>query len=58
MEVKVEVAKGNTPNIFVWVDGKLVAKLWIYPDGQVRYRTFYPETTAEILLLTLKKLRP
>ena len=41
---------GDTPNLFVWDEDKLIAKIWLYPDGRITYRSFVPNTTAEIQL--------
>jgi len=54
-EVKVTAVGGNTPNIFICADGKLIAKLWIYPDGMIRYRSFVPKTTGELPLIKIKR---
>ncbi len=34
-EVKVIItdSEGDTPNLFVWDKDKLIAKIWLYPDG-------------------------
>jgi len=52
--VKVTVAEGDTPNIFVWLDDRLIAKFWIYPDGSVNCRTFVPDTSPEIFLFKVR----
>lgn len=51
-EVKVTITdpEGDTPNIFVWDKDKLIAKIWLYPDGRITYRSFVPKATNEILL--------
>ena len=51
-EVRVSIsgADGDTPNLFVWNKDKLIAKIWLYPDGKITYRSFVPKTTVELLL--------
>ena len=51
-EVKVSIsgADSDTPNLFVWDKDKLIAKIWLYPDGKITYRSFVPKTTVELLL--------
>ena len=49
-EVKVTIsgAHSDTPNLFVWDRTQLIAKIWLYPDGRIKYRSFVPKTTLEI----------
>ena len=56
IEVKMKMS-GNVPNIFVYRDGELIVKLWIYEDGKVSYRTFEPEVTPEKVLLDLRDIQ-
>ena len=49
-EVKVTIsgAYSDTPNLFIWDRTELIAKIWLYPDGRIKYRSFVPKTTGEI----------
>ena len=40
----------DTPNLYVWEGNTLIAKIWLYPDGSITYRSFYPKPTPEIHL--------
>lgn len=50
-EIKITIAEvGDTPNLFIWGGMGLLAKIWLYPDGSIKYRRFAPELSPLILL--------
>lgn len=50
-EIKITLTEsGDTPNIFIWGGEGLLAKIWLYPDGSIKYRRFAPELSPLILL--------
>jgi hypothetical protein len=50
-KIRVTLAEaGDTPNLFVWDGDKLIAKIWLYPDGGIVYRSFVPKITRSIRL--------
>lgn len=50
-KIRVTIAEvGDTSNLFVWSGDKLIAKIWLYPDGGIDYRSFVPKTTRSIRL--------
>ena len=50
VKVTISGADSDTPNLFVWDSDKLIAKIWLYPDGKITYRSFVPKTTVELRL--------
>ncbi|MFW9931266.1 MAG: hypothetical protein ACFFDR_01270 [Candidatus Thorarchaeota archaeon] len=48
VKVTISGAHSDTPNLFVWDRTELIAKIWLYPDGRIKYRSFVPKTTQEI----------
>lgn len=53
--VTISGAESDTPNLYVWDKTvpdrpELIAKIWLYPDGRINYRSFVPKTTREITL--------
>ena len=50
VKITITEPEGDTPNLFVWDEDKLIAKIWLYPDGRITYRSFVPKTTNEIPL--------
>lgn len=50
-KIKVTLAEiGDVSNLFVWDGDKLIAKIWLYPDGGIDCRSFVPKTTRPICL--------
>lgn len=50
-KIRVTLAEaGDTPNLFVWDGDKLIAKIWLYPDGGIDYRSFVLKMTSPIRL--------
>lgn len=53
--VTISGENSDTPNLYVWdktipTRPELIAKIWLYPDGRINYRSFVPKTTREITI--------
>ena len=50
-EIKVTLTEvGSTPNLFVWDGPVCIAKIWLYPDGSITYKSFRPDISQSVTL--------